>query len=171
MTTLLVELFAEELPPKALKKLGEAFADGVAAGLASRHFLAADSKVTGFATPRRLAVSITGVRAVAPDQAFKEKLLPVNLAFDSDGKPTPALLGRLKAKQLSHIDPATLTRENDGKTESLYYSAIAKGGHLATALQGALDDVLAKLPIPKVMSYAAPGSYYNDVKFVRPAHK
>ena len=169
--TLVVELFAEELPPKALKKLGEAFADGVAAGLASRDFLTADSKVAGFATPRRLAVSITGVRAVAPDKAFKEKLLPVNLAFDGDGKPTPALLGRLKAKQLSHVDPATLTREHDGKTESLYYSAIAKGGHLATALQGALDDVLAKLPIPKVMSYAAPGSYYNDVKFVRPAHK
>ena len=72
---------------------------------------------------------------------------------------------------LSHIDLATLTREHDGKTESLYYAAVAKGGHLATALQGALDDVLAKLPIPKVMSYAAPGSYYNDVKFVRPAHR
>ena len=169
--TLLVELFVEELPPKALKKLGEAFADGVAAGLASRDFLASDSKVTGFATPRRLAVSLTGVRAVAPDKAFKEKLLPVNLAFDGDGKPTPALLGRLKAKQLSHVDPTTLTREHDGKTESLYYSAVAKGGHLATALQDALDDALAKLPIPKVMSYAAPGSYYNDVKFVRPVHK
>jgi glycyl-tRNA synthetase beta chain len=169
--TLLVELFTEELPPKALKKLGEAFADGIAAGLASRDFLEADSAVTGFATPRRLAVTITDVRAVAPDKAFKEKLLPVNLAFDADGKPTPALVGRLKARQLSHIDLAMLTREHDGKTESLYYAAVAKGGHLATALQGALDDVLAKLPIPKVMSYAAPGSYYNDVKFVRPAHR
>ena len=169
--TLLVELFTEELPPKALKKLGEAFADGIAAGLSSRDFLGAGSTVTGFATPRRLAVSITGVRAIAPDKAFKEKLLPVNLAFDAGGKPTPALLGRLKAKQLSHIDLTTLTRENDGKTESLYYAAVAKGGPLAAALQGALDDVLAKLPIPKVMSYAAPGSYYNDVKFVRPAHK
>jgi len=169
--TLLVELFTEELPPKALKKLGEAFADGIAAGLSSRDFLGAGSTVTGFATPRRLAVSITGVRAIAPDKAFKEKLLPVNLAFDADGKPTPALVGRLKAKQLSHIDLTTLTRENDGKTESLYYAAVAKGGPLAAALQGALDDVLAKLPIPKVMSYAAPGSYYNDVKFVRPAHK
>jgi glycyl-tRNA synthetase beta chain len=169
--TLLVELYTEELPPKALKKLGEAFADGIAAGLSSRDFLDAGSTVTGFATPRRLAVAITGVRAIAPDKAFKEKLLPVNLAFDGDGKPTPALLGRLKAKQLSHIDLATLTRENDGKTESLYYAAVAKGGPLAAALQGALDDVLAKLPIPKVMSYAAPGSYYNDVKFVRPAHR
>jgi len=169
--TLLVELFTEELPPKALKKLGEAFADGIAAGLASRDFLEAGSAVTGFATPRRLAVAITGVRAIAPDKPFKEKLLPVNLAFDGDGKPTPALLGRLKAKQLSHIDPATLTREQDGKTQSLFYADIAKGGPLATALQGVLDDVLAKLPIPKVMGYAAPGSYYTDVRFVRPAHR
>ena len=171
MTTLLVELFTEELPPKALKKLGEAFADGIATGLSSRDFLEAGSVVTGFATPRRLAVAITRVRAIAPDKAFKEKLLPVNLAFDGDDKPTPALLGRLKAKQLSHIDLTMLTREHDGKTESLYYAAVAKGGSLATALQAALDDVLAKLPIPKVMSYAAPGSYYNDVRFVRPAHK
>ena len=169
--TLLVELFTEELPPKALKKLGEAFADGIAAGLASRDFLEAGSAVTGFATPRRLAVAITGVRAIAPDKPFKEKLLPVNLAFDGDGKPTPALLGRLKAKQLAHIDLATLTREQDGKTQSLFYADIAKGGPLATALQGVLDDVLAKLPIPKVMGYAAPGSYYTDVRFVRPAHR
>jgi glycyl-tRNA synthetase beta chain len=169
--TLLVELFTEELPPKALKKLGEAFADGIAAGLASRDFLEAGSAVTGFATPRRLAVSITGVRAIAPDKPFKEKLLPASLAFDGDGKPTPALLGRLKAKQLSHIDLATLTREHDGKTESLFHADVAKGGPLENALQGTLDAVLARLPIPKVMSYAAPGSYYNDVKFVRPAHK
>jgi glycyl-tRNA synthetase beta chain len=169
--TLLVELFTEELPPKALKKLGEAFADGIAAGLSSRDFLEAGSVVTGYATPRRLAVAITGVRAIAPDKAFKEKLLPVNLAFDGDGKPTPALLGRLKARQLSHIDLTTLTRENDGKTESLYYAAVAKGGPLVNALESALEETLAKLPIPKVMSYAAPGSYYNDVRFVRPAHK
>ena len=169
--TLLVELFTEELPPKALKKLGEAFADGIAAGLSSRDFLDAGSAVTGFATPRRLAVSITGVRAIAPDKPFKEKLLPVNLAFDGDGKPTPALVGRLKAKQLSHIDLATLTREQDGKTQSLFYADIAKGGPLTTALQGVLDDVFAKLPIPKVMGYAAPGSYYTDVRFVRPAHR
>ena len=169
--TLLVELFAEELPPKALKKLGGAFADGVAGSLRNAGFLDDGSVVTGYATPRRLSVSITLVRAIAPDKPFKEKLLPVNLAFDGDGKPTPALLGRLKAKQLSHIDLATLTREQDGKTESLFYAGVAKGGPLVNALESALDEVLAKLPIPKVMSYAAPGSYYNDVKFVRPAHK
>jgi glycyl-tRNA synthetase beta chain len=171
MTTLLVELFAEELPPKALKKLGEAFAEGLSSRLRDAGFLAEDSEVAGYATPRRLAVSITKVRVVAPDKPFKEKLLPVSLAFDAQGNPTPALLGRLKAKQLSHIDLKVLSREPDGKTESLFYTDIAKGGPLVNTLESALEDVLAKLPIPKVMSYAAPGSYYNDVKFVRPAHK
>ncbi len=169
--TLLVELFAEELPPKALKKLGEAFAEGLASRLRNDGFFSDDSVITGFATPRRMAVSISQVRAIAPDKPFKEKLLPVSLAFDAQGNPTPALLGRLKAKQLSHIDPATLLREPDGKAESLFHTGIAQGGPLVNALQAALDETLAKLPIPKVMSYAAPGSYYNDVKFVRPAHK
>ena len=126
--TLLVELFAEELPPKALKKLGEAFAEGLAASLRKDGLLVEGSEVTGYATPRRLAVAMTQVRAVAPDKPFKEKLLPVNLAFDAQGNPTPALVGRLKAKQLSHVDPKSLLREPDGKTESLFYAGIAKGG-------------------------------------------
>jgi glycyl-tRNA synthetase beta chain len=169
--TLLVELFTEELPPKALKRLGEVFADTLAAELRSNDFLTEASAITGYATPRRLAVSITEVRDVAPDKAFKEKLLPVSVAFDAQGAPTAALVGKLKAKNLAHVDPQTLIREQDGKAESLFYSAIAKGGSLVSALQSALEEAIAKLPIPKVMSYAGPGSYYNDEKFVRPAHR
>ena len=138
---------------------------------ATGDFLAADSIVTTFATPRRLALAITGVRPVAPDKAFKEKLLPVSVAFDTEGKPTQALLGKLKARQLSHVDPQSLLREHDGKAEALYYADIAKGGPLASALQAALDEAIAKLPIPKVMSYASAGQYYNNEKFVRPAHR
>ncbi len=167
--TLTVELLTEELPPKALKALGEGFARGIADGLSSRDFLAADSMVAPFATPRRLAVTITRVRAVAPDKAFKEKLLPVSVAFDAQGRPTPALIGKLKAKQLAHIDPATLLRESDGKVEALHYAEIAKGGPLVTALQATLDDALAALPIPKVMSYQRPDG--TTVRFARPAHK
>jgi glycyl-tRNA synthetase beta chain len=169
--TLVVELLTEELPPKALKRLGEAFAATLAAGLQARDFLAPESVVTGYATPRRLAVSITRVRAVAPDKPFKERLLPVSVAYDAQGHPTPALRGKLKAKQLTHIDPDLLLRELDGKTEVLCYAGIARGGPLVSALQSALADTLAGLPIPKVMSYARPGSYYNDEKFVRPAHR
>ena len=169
--TLLVELLTEELPPKALKRLGEAFADGLAASLRGRDFLGADSVVVSYATPRRLAVTITAVRSVAPDKAFKEKLLPVSVAFDETGKPTPALLGKLKAKQLSHLDPGTLLREHDGKAETLYYADVAKGGPLVGALQAAVDEAIARLPIPKVMSYASVGHYYSNEKFVRPAHR
>jgi glycyl-tRNA synthetase beta chain len=169
--TLVVELLTEELPPKALKRLGEAFADGIASRLRSEDFLTGPSVVTGYATPRRLAVTITHVRAIAPDKPFKEKLLPVSVAFDAAGNPTPALVGKLRAKQLSHVDPKALLRESDGKVECLFHADIAKGGALLNALQVALDETLAKLPIPKVMSYAGPGSLRNDVKFVRPAHR
>jgi glycyl-tRNA synthetase beta chain len=171
VATLVVELVSEELPPAALQRLGDAFAQSLTERLHADGFLDASSIVTPYATPRRLAVAITKVRDLAPDKPFKEKLLPVSLAFDAKGKPTPALLGKLKAKQLSHVDPGTLPREHDGKAEALYYSGVAKGGPLEGALQAALDDAIAKLPIPKVMSYAGAGSYYNDAKFVRPAHR
>jgi len=169
--TLVVELSTEELPPKALKVLGEAFADVLVTCLRDQAFLGVDSVVTSFATPRRLAVAITAVRSVAPDKAFKEKLLPLSVAFDAEGKPTPALVGKLKARQLSHVDPQSLLREHDGKVEALYHSGVAKGGPLVSALQTALDDAIDKLPIPKVMSYASAGHYYNNEKFVRPAHR
>jgi glycyl-tRNA synthetase beta chain len=169
--TLVVELLTEELPPKALRGLGDTFAAGLTAGLRARDFLSPDSAATAYATPRRLAVSITHVRAVAPDKPFKERLLPVSVAFDAEGRPTPALRGKLKARQLTHIDPDALQRELDGKTEVLCYAGIAPGGPLVGALQAALSDTVAGLPIPKLMSYARPGSYYNDEKFVRPAHR
>ena len=169
--TLLVELLTEELPPKALKRLGGAFAEALVAALRTRDFLTPDSEAKSYATPRRLAVSITHVRPVAPDKSLKERLLPVSVAFDASGKATPALIGKLKAKQLSHVDPATLPREHDGKTDVLYYADVAKGGPLVTGLESALDEAIAALPIPKVMSYVGPGGYYNEQKFVRPAHR
>jgi glycyl-tRNA synthetase beta chain len=169
--TLLVELVTEELPPKALKQISEAFMQELVAGLKRRDFLVSGSVATAYATPRRLAVTVSDVRTVAPDKPVKEKLLPVNLAFDAKGKPTPVLIGKLKAKNLSHLDPGSLPREHDGKVEVLVHAGIAKGGPLANALQSALEEAIEKLPIPKVMSYAVADSYYNDQKFVRPAHR
>lgn len=168
--TLVVELLTEELPPKSLRSLGDAFAAGLSAGLRTRDFLLPESETTAYATPRRLAASITHVRADAPDKPFKERLLPVSVAFDAEGRATPALQGKLRARQLSHCDPQSLLREHDGKTEMLYYAGVAQGGPLAGALQAALAETVAALPMAKVMSYARPGSYYNDEKFVRPAH-
>ena len=166
--TLLVELLTEELPPKALQTLGNAFASGIADGLRSRQLLEAGSTITVYCTPRRLAVHISQVRSIAPDQPFSEKLMPVSVGL-KDGQPTPALLKKLTAKQLSHIDPATLEREHDGKTEQLVYRAVAKGVSLNGGLQLALEDAIAKLPIPKVMSYQLDDGT-STVHFVRPAH-
>jgi len=166
---LLLELFTEELPPKALNRLGQAFADGIAAGLKSRGLLADGGTVAAFATPRRLAVRLSAVLAQGADTEFAEKLMPVGVGLDANGRPTPALLKKLAAKGLEGIDAARLARESDGKNEQLVYRGTAKGAALAPALQAALEDTLGKLPIPKVMSYQlADGE--TTVRFVRPAH-
>src|SRR5260221_5044758 len=169
VATLLVELFTEELPPKVLKKLGDAFAESIVGGLKKRTLLEADSAATVFATPRRLAVSISNVHALAPDEAFVEKLMPVSVGLDKGGKATPALLKKLAAKSLAHINPATLQRESDGKVEQLVYRGMAKGQTLEAGLQGALEEAIAALPVPKVMTYQLADGH-TSVQFVRPAH-
>src|SRR5690606_31849492 len=98
---LLVELFTEELPPKALKALGEAFAAGILQGLKARGLAAADASMQAFATPRRLAVLISSVLAQAADRAETKKLMPVKVGLGADGKPTPALLKRLEKESAS----------------------------------------------------------------------
>ena len=99
MTTknLLVELFVEELPPKALKKLGEAFASVLADSLKAQGLATADAAVTHFASPRRLAVHVTGVAAQGADKAVSQKLMPVAVGLDAAGNATPALLKKLQA--------------------------------------------------------------------------
>jgi glycyl-tRNA synthetase beta chain len=166
--TLLVELLTEELPPKALVKLGAAFAAGIQAGLAARDFLDADSVATSFATPRRLAVLITCVRASSPDKLIREKVLPVSVALDADGNPSAPLAKKLAAMGRADVTLAQLERAADGKADSFFYTYTAQGSALAGALQGALDEALAKLPIPKLMSYQRPDG--ATVQFVRPAH-
>ena len=89
--TLVVELFTEELPPKALRKLGEAFAQTLTEGLRQRGVLTEASKATPYATPRRLAVSITAVRHVAPDEEVVQKLMPAAVARTAEGGASPAL--------------------------------------------------------------------------------
>ncbi len=167
--SLLVELFTEELPPKSLKKLGDAFAKGIVDGLAKRKLCEPDAVITVFATPRRLAAHLTRVRAQAPDEPFSERLMPVSVGLAVDGQPTPALLKKLAAKSLSHVDVASLVREPDGKGEVLVYRDIAKGPALVAGLQAALEEAIASLPVAKVMSYQlADGE--TPMQFVRPVH-
>ncbi|MFO1302645.1 MAG: glycine--tRNA ligase subunit beta [Burkholderiales bacterium] len=167
--TLLVELFTEELPPKALPRLEAAFAGELQKSLAAQGFVAADASFTAFATPRRLAVAIANVAARSADKPFRQKLLPVSVGYDAAGQPTQALVKKLAALGLAQDAP--LVRGMDGKAEALFHEGVAPGVSLAQGLGDALARAIAALPIPKVMSYAGPGSYYNDEKFVRPAHR
>ena len=166
--TLLVEIQTEELPPKALVKLGAAFANGIANGLKARDFLEADSTVTAHATPRRLAVSITNVRATSPDKSIREKVLPVTVALDKEGNPSAPLAKKLAALGFPDLQISDLERAQDGKTESFFYTYTASGSALAGALQDVLQETVTKLPIPKVMSYQRPDG--ATVQFVRPVH-
>jgi glycyl-tRNA synthetase beta chain len=166
--TLLVELQTEELPPKALVKLGAAFATGIANGLKARGFLDDASVVTPYATPRRLAVSITSVRATSPDKSIREKVLPVSVALDKDGNPSAPLAKKLAALGFPELKIADLERAQDGKAESFFYTYTAPGSALAGGLQDVLSETVAKLPIPKLMSYQRPDG--ATVQFVRPVH-
>lgn len=166
---LLVELFTEELPPKVLRKLGEAFANSIADGLRARGLIGDTATVTPYATPRRLAVTITEVHADGRDETYAEKLMPVAVGLDGAGNATPALTKKLAAKGLAHIDIKTLARESDGKTDQLVYRGVKRGLPLVAALQVALDEAITALPVPKLMSYQlADGA--TTVQFVRPAH-
>jgi glycyl-tRNA synthetase beta chain len=167
--TLLIELLTEELPPKALAKLGEAFTAGIVNGLKSRDFLAVDSVVTSYASPRRLAVSISKVRATSPDKLLREKVLPVSVALDASGNASVPLLKKLTALGFPDVRISDLERAPDGKAESFFYSHTAAGTQLAASVQTSVEESIAKLPIPKVMSYQRPDG--ETVHFVRPVHR
>jgi glycyl-tRNA synthetase beta chain len=167
---LLVELFVEELPPKALKKLGESFSAALAASLRSQGLLDADSVVTPYASPRRLAAHVTVVAAKAADKAVQQKLMPVSVALDAAGNATPALLKKLAALGADASAVPKLKRAMDGKAGALFLDSIVPGATLAEGLQTALEAALAGLPIPKVMSYQLADGW-SSVNFVRPAHR
>ncbi len=176
MTTphLLVELFVEELPPKALQKLGDAFAGVLFEQLKTQGLTLATSDFIAYASPRRLAVLISNVQAKAADRELEQKLMPVSVGLDANGQATPALLKKLNALGAGAEAVAQLQRKPDGKAEALFYKSMVNGASLVEGLQRALDEAIAKLPIPKVMSYQLaqdcelPG--WSSVNFVRPAH-
>ena len=167
---LLVELFVEELPPKALKKLGEAFAATLAASLKASGLAGDAAVVTSFASPRRLAAHLATVAAKAADRQVLQKLMPVAVALDAAGNATPALLKKLAALGADASVVPTLKRQPDGKAEALFLDSLVTGATLAEGLQVALEAALAALPIPKVMTYQLADGW-TSVNFVRPAHR
>lgn len=164
--TLLIELLTEELPPKALPRLGETFAGKIAEGLKNRGLVAADAGHRSFASPRRLAVTVAAVLAEAAAKEVTEKLMPVAVALDAEGKPTPALLKKMEAKGIPADALAGFERRMDGKAEALFHTALVPGARLADVLAGIVQEAVKALPIPKVMRWGD-----GDATFVRPVHK
>jgi len=171
--TLLIEVFTEELPPKSLRRLGDAFSEGIFSALKAAGLANTLSKVTSFATPRRLAVQISTVLDQAPDYPVREKLLPTGIAFDAQGKATAPLLKKLAALGYADVDLDTLEKAGEGKNEALYLNVIAKGASLEQSVQTALEQTLNKLPIAKMMHYQVlqKDGHLADVQFARPAHR
>ncbi len=170
---LLVELFVEELPPKALKKLGEAFGRLLCDELVSRRAVepAAADRHTVFASPRRLAVHVPEVYETTADSNESYKLMSRKAAFGDDGQPSAAL----KKKLQSHGYPEGAYPQDDievrgqGKDEQVYLRQLVRGKSLEVALQEGLAEAIKRLPIPKVMAYQLADGW-TTVHFVRPAH-
>ena len=166
---LLIELFTEELPPRALQRLGAAFEASISAQLRSHGLTAAQGQPAAevYCTPRRLAVVVPAVLANAPAREVRLKGPSVAVALDAQGEPTMALK-KWAEKQGAAIE--ALSRAVDGKQECFYYTSVAAGVALANVIQAVIEQALGKLPIPKLMSYQlADGA--TTVSFVRPAHR
>ena len=166
--TLLVELQTEELPPKALVKLGESFGKSIFNTLKKLDFVDSGGEVTWYATPRRLAVQITQVRATSPDKEETIKLMPISVGITTDGKPTPSLLKKLQALGIPEEKFPEFEHRDDGKSKTLFYTRMVSGGRLSVVTDGAIKVAIENLPIPKVMSYQRPNG--ETESFVRPGH-
>jgi len=141
----------------------------LAESLRAQGLATAESQATAYASPRRLALHLSGVAAKAADRSETKKLVPVSVGLDASGQPTQALIKKLASLGLGAEQAAQAYREMDGKAEALFIQTTVAGATLAEGLQKALEESLAKLPIPKVMSYQLADGW-SDVKFVRPAH-
>jgi glycyl-tRNA synthetase beta chain len=163
---LLVELFTEELPPRALERLGDAFCEGLVEGLRQRGLAGEGVQVDGFATPRRLAARVAAVATLAADRSVEVKGPSVKVGLDAAGLPTQALL-KWAGKQSAPIE--SLTRASDGKQECFWYRSTVRGESLEAVIDAVIEHALSKLPIPKAMQYQLADGR-TTVSFVRPVH-
>ena len=155
---LLIEIGTEELPPKALQRLSNAFTKGVSAGLNEANLTFAE--VQSFAAPRRLAILLRDVAETQPDSDVQKKGPAVKAAFDENGEPSKAAQGFARS---CGVEVADLDRMDTPKGEWLVFNAHEKGKHLSELLPQIVTQSLNKLPIPKRMRWGA-----SNVEFVRP---
>ena len=156
----LVEIGTEELPPKALKGLATSFCDGIAAGLKEKDLSFENTR--WLASPRRLAVIVTGLEEKAADKAFEIHGPPVKAAKDKDGNWTKAASG-FAAK--NNTTPEQLVTVNTDKGERLAVTGTAPGAETKACIAEIIAASLKSLPIPKRMRWGA-----KEIQFVRPAH-
>ncbi|MEN9762864.1 MAG: hypothetical protein RI906_2690 [Pseudomonadota bacterium] len=164
---LLIELFTEELPPKALGRLGDTFRQSILQALQAQGLADAQANATGFASPRRLAVRIDTVLSQAPARSLDLKGPSVKVGRDASGQPTQALL-KWAEKQGAPV--SALTVASDGKQDCFYWHTQVPGATLGHVINEILEQTLASLPIPKLMQYQLADGQTN-VSFVRPAHR
>ncbi|MGD2160057.1 MAG: glycine--tRNA ligase subunit beta, partial [Gammaproteobacteria bacterium] len=157
---LLIEIGTEELPPKALQRLSDAFTDAIVDGLASAGIATGD--IQAYATPRRLAVLVKDVPAAQPDRDVERKGPSLKAAYDADGNPTKAVEGFARSCGVS-VD--ALEQQATDKGAWLVFRATEKGQPLARLVPAIVDQSLARLPIPKRMRWGD-----SDAEFVRPVH-
>ncbi|HEY0231531.1 MAG TPA: glycine--tRNA ligase subunit beta [Dokdonella sp.] len=160
--SLLIELGTEELPPKALDELAQAFARGVGEGLGKRGIAAATQSVKAYCSPRRLAVWIADVATAQPDQQQERRGPAVNAGIDADGQPSKALVG---FAQSCGVDVAQLEKLETDKGAWFVHRAIKPGQPTAALIPEIIAEALKALPIPKPMRWGD-----HDYAFVRPAH-
>ena len=157
---LLVEIGTEELPPKALRKLSEALAAGLAAELDAAGL--AHGAAAPYATPRRLAVLVPGVPGTQPDRDVERRGPPLARAFDENDEPTQAALGFARSVG---VEVDRLVRLETAEGAWLACRSTRAGAPLASLLPGMLDRTLSKLPVPRRMRWAD-----RDAEFARPVH-
>lgn len=156
----LVEIGTEELPPKALRSLMDAFASNLTARLDDARLVHGD--VHAYASPRRLAVMVESLAGEQPARSTLQKGPPVSVALADDGTLTAA--GAAFAKKCG-VPPAKLGRSRSDKGEWLSCEVVERGQSAAALLPGLVEGALAALPIPRRMRWGA-----GDAEFVRPVH-
>ena len=164
---LLIELFTEELPPKALSRLSETFSRSIFDSLVKRGLAGPEAQLERFASPRRLAARIASVNLQAAPRSIEVKGPSVKVGLDAAGSPTQALL---KWAERQGASTADLIRASDGKQECFFWKSTVAGESLTDCIETILEEALAALPVPKLMQYQlADGT--TSVSFVRPAHR
>lgn len=160
--TLLVELLTEELPPKALQRLSQAFCSALVEDLRQDNLLTPESAAKPYATPRRLAVSISNVLDKAPDQPIEAPGPSAKAGLGADGRPTPALVGFAKKYGVT-VDE--LVQIDTPKGKIFACRKVALGARLETTLDLKVEEALKRLPAPKMMRWGS-----GEAEFVRPVH-